>query len=309
MSSKENFDKRIKELLGEPDEFFGYKTKDEKIMNCYYNNDVFCDFIKDMDTNHRQNYLDGSGGELCEKKGKYGWVPPKMASVASSSRFIYLSLKDNSNEKMKLFDQKIQSDGYFSFEKEITIDVVGSKPNLDAVYKTKNKTLYFEAKCHEIFDSHKLIWKNAYFVDGVFYGKDKKSLQLSIGSEKPINNKNGIDQYSKSLDKSIFGLGNFKGLRMDFKQMVCHLLGIANDDSYGKELIYLIYRPDGLNNGNDNFNSYYSQLEEEFRLFCESACIRSFCKRNDICIKLFYSVNNKMVDPLQVREVLSFNFK
>jgi len=66
-----------------------------------------------------------------------------MASFFSSSRFIYLSLKDDSGNKMKLFDSNVKSDGRFTFEDKLTINIVGSHPNIDATYKTNTKSLYF----------------------------------------------------------------------------------------------------------------------------------------------------------------------
>jgi len=310
MEIKQDFDKIIKSLLSEPNDHFGYITNDNKIYDCYYRNAIFDVFVDSMSQEHYNRYMDGNGGELVEKKGRYGYVPPKMASVASSSRFIYLSLKDDSGKKMGLFESNIEIDGRLTFEDKLTINIVGAHPNIDATYKTNAKSLYFESKCHEIFDSHVWAWTNSYFVDGVFYGKDKKSLQLNQINERPhfINNIE-IDKNKKSLDKTKFGLRDTESLKLDFKQFVCHLLGIANTKAPNKELIYLFYKPNALNNSYEeskDFNKVFKQLEGQFESFCQSECISNYCKRNYIKIKFFYATNNKMTDKLDVELIFSF---
>jgi len=47
----------------------------------------------------------------------------------------------------------------FKFEDELTINGIGSKLNLDASYKESDTSIYFEAKCHELFENHYLRWK------------------------------------------------------------------------------------------------------------------------------------------------------
>jgi hypothetical protein len=93
INKKAKFDLEIKRLSGLDENFFGYKTPDGKVYDNYLSNDTWDNFKNQMSNRFRQSYSDGSGGELLPSKGRGGWYPPKMASIASSSRFAYLTFK------------------------------------------------------------------------------------------------------------------------------------------------------------------------------------------------------------------------
>jgi len=81
MGIKQDFDKRIKKLLSEPNDHFGYITIDNKIYDCYYKNAIFDKFVKSMSQEHRNKYENGNGGELGEKKGKIWFCPAKNGLI------------------------------------------------------------------------------------------------------------------------------------------------------------------------------------------------------------------------------------
>jgi hypothetical protein len=310
INKKAKFDLEIKRLSGLDENFFGYKTPDGKVYDNYLSNDTWDNFKKQMSNRFRQSYSDGSGGELLPSKGRGGWYPPKMASIASSSRFAYLTFKDDPETTIRKIIPDIFSGGDFRFEDKISIPNVSGTPNLDASYKVKGKlSVYFEAKCHEIFDTHYPIWRNAYFDNGAFFGNDCKSLCIPDyeNNVKPHFKKDRetklkiMDHESKELSTEIFDIGDER-LYLDIKQFVCHLLGVANDEAPKKELIYLYFKPSSM----IEFKEEYLILEKQFESFCKSDVISSFCKRNHITLKLVYATNDKMTDEFMPLIIYDF---
>lgn len=156
---KEEFDNIIKENIAKTigNDHFGYTILEtSKTYNNYYNKQSFFKFIEDMKSSHYHKafcaYCDGKGSELIEHMGRYGKLPPKMASVASSSRFCFLALKDGASA--------INGTGEVKFEYECKIEgITGIAPQLDAY--VQNENIFIEAKCHEIFDTHHIIMKTS----------------------------------------------------------------------------------------------------------------------------------------------------
>lgn len=310
MNRKEEFDQQIKILSNIDKNKFGYKIKDKKIYEFYLSNDAWKDFLEEIKTKYKNIYdcyVEGKGGELEEKNSRYGLLPPKMASIASSSRFIYLLFRYNREEKIKQIVKDIEKNGTFTFEDKLEIDKIKSQPNLDATYITEKKTIYFEAKCHELFDSHKLEWKESYFQNGIFYGNSKKSLNINKQTDIELCNgepkkykkteHNKIVLYCK-IKNSTFDFDEEEKLYLDVKQFVCHLLGIANDEKSEdkkRELVYLYFKPKSLS----GFDNEYKSLEKQFKTFCECQIISSFCDINNIALKLVYAINNSMLDKFE----------
>lgn len=87
-------------------------------------------------------------------------MPPKMASVASSSRFCYLALRDG-------YKQFNNSEDII-FEHSCRIKGVNVTANLDAYIPKAN--IYFEVKCHEIFSQHSIYLKKSYW--NLLYGQE-----------------------------------------------------------------------------------------------------------------------------------------
>ena len=99
---KKKFDKALMKLYiknGYSNEDFGYDALDfdNKVPNQqgyedYFSKKNWINFLNKMKENPKayNAYIKGGGSETIEKYSKkYGvWYPPKMASVASSSRFI-----------------------------------------------------------------------------------------------------------------------------------------------------------------------------------------------------------------------------
>lgn len=311
---KTAFDRQIKELSGLSEDNFGYiKEGREESFKMYLKRDSWDAFIEEMKNSYSFAYSNYKNSfELKEKEE----TPPRMASIASSSRFIYLSFRDEYVKKIKMIVGQVKEDGCFQFEHKMSIeDVGGGGANVDASYITTDKGIYFEAKCHELFDSLKLRWREAYFKkDGVFFGNgqnsfniDPKYLVLDGNTNNPliiIEKESGKEYINYQLKKEIFNIEEKEDLYLDIKQFVCHLLGIANDGNKKRELIYLYFKPAKL----EGFECEYCKLEKQFRSFCECKIIESFCKKNNISIKLVYAINNSMTGEFEPTNVYSYDY-
>ena len=155
LSDKHRFDMLIRKNLEESGAGpFGYSLNGKPYL-AYYDKESFGNFKDEMKycfPAHYDHYIIGHGSELIETSS-----PPKMASVASSSRFAYLSLRYGAHA--------IGGTEHVEFEHEYRISGIrGTTPQLDA-YTTdeKGRPIYVEVKCHEIFDRHKIVLKTAYW--------------------------------------------------------------------------------------------------------------------------------------------------
>lgn len=204
---------------------YGYKVKD----NIYYNymsNEYWESYKKDMPEGHRKQFDNGSGGELKEKKGRWGIYPPKMASFGSSSRMIYELSKDIPG---------------FCFEEQLDTRV-GGIANLDGFLKKDNKYIYIEAKRREIYSStHESEEIKEVYLPVYKWVEDKCGKEYFFTK---------ADAKEEGIKKVTFYLNNNPVQYFDLKQLICHFLGITYDiakynikDAKVK-FVYLIYNPE-----------------------------------------------------------------
>ena len=283
---------------------FGYYIND-RTYESYYKKEIFDGFIEEMKIEYPEHYRKyagdeeakenkgGAGGELAVKKGSYGFIPPKMASVASSSRFCYLALKDGTDalDKGRAFTKDD-----VEFEKECKIFDTGHAPQLDAYIPGDDMNIYVEVKCHEIFDEHTPTFKNKYWKyfrdDNVF-----NSVALEEDEHK--------ETFTISLDN--FGIeGNVTRTRFDIKQLVCHLLGIARQNKGEKaKLVYLFFKPLTEEEGKQEFvNKVFSELENEINMIFKKGLIPEFCKMNNIELEAIAQESDIMC-KLESRNVIN----
>lgn len=282
--TKKEFDRIIKNnliLSGIPEACFGYATS-KNTYSEYYSEDEFDKFVEDMRSQYPQHFIKfsgdksssenagGKGGELVPKTGRYGLMPPKMASVGSSSRFCYLALRNGSNS---LADNKTFIADDVEFEKECKIfDDITAAPQLDAYVSGGECDIFIEAKCHEIFDSHKIVFKEKY----------RKCL-TDIASFKELIPR--LTEGEREFELPLKGFGiNGKSSRFDIKQLICHLLGIANHKKgCRKRLTYLFFYPIASEKADrKKTESLFLELRDEIRAIFTSEPIASFCRENQI---------------------------
>ena len=186
----------------------------------YMSNRAWNAYLQNMSEEHRSQFDDGSGGELKEKNGR----PPKMASFASSSRMAYRLSKD------------IPS---FVFEKQLST-VIGGTANLDGYWEGNGQYIFVEAKCREPY-SHKSpeIIKQNY-----------RPLYEYLQRKLPDMFSCTMEDIPGTKDMRVgFFCCKKVVVHFDMKQMLCHLLGVANRMLLDKSLdtpvqfLYLLYNP------------------------------------------------------------------
>ncbi len=276
--NKKQFDEIIKNNLASKTgaDKFVYKTGDGKEYENYYSNEEFNLFVREMKEYNLgayfKQYNDGDGGELKEKKGRYGTVPPKMASVASSSRFCYLALRDSKEDGIQ-------------FEYECKIDGISGStaPQLDAYIP--DKEIYVEVKCHEIFDSHKIIMKEKYW--NYIYGNDN-----DFGFEPKAENISGTFE----IPITAFGI-NKRSTMFDIKQFLCHIMGVASVKNKAEKatLVYLFFKPKSddvsINNAIDRI---FEELRSETESLFNSKPIQKFTGKHKISLKAIAEYSKTM---------------
>ena len=203
----------------------GYKIENEK--NTYWNylsNDAWGIFKDNMKPIHQCQFEDADGGEMKEKKGRWGIYPPKMASFGSSSRFLYNVSKDIEE---------------FQFEKQLPTRV-GHSANLDGYTMRGDVDVFVEAKCREIYSSH----------IKVKVSKVYQEVYDKLAAEKDL-----LFSYEEicSKDKEHFYCTfKVKGkviVHFDIKQLICHFLAISanilENANANKNIkfVYLIFNP------------------------------------------------------------------
>ena len=93
-----------------------------------------------------------------------------------------------------------------------------------------------------------------------------------------------------------FGLkpSETKKLYFDVKQLVCHLLGMAERDNKIKaKLIYLYYCPKSIKE-DETFAPIYSELEKQFYKIKDSKIIKYLLGQANATLEFRYSTNETM---------------
>ncbi|MBQ7712260.1 MAG: hypothetical protein IJT69_00425 [Clostridia bacterium] len=299
---KKRFDEEFKRLWRPEKDRLGYLTKSgQRYDDLYYSREAFAAFVEEMRENypeHYARYATCSGDELEEHYDRRSerYYPPKMASVASSSRWVYLALRAHAEEKLRALIPDLPTDGIFRFEEKLQIKGVRRGiANLDSAYLSDESCVFIEAKCHEIFDRHELKWSKQYIKSGRFADEGEVALAVPPQAVSIVTTK--TDDVIKEVVRvapAAFGLED-ENPRFDAKQAICHLLGIASREGTAPaDLLYLLFRPSGLVGSSE----VYEQFEKEYRGFCESDCIRAFCERHRISLRLVYVTEQPTDDAL-----------
>lgn len=188
----------------------------------YLSNNAWNIWLKEMKEEHREQFGKGSGGELEEKNGR----PPKMASFASSSRMTYRLSKDFPG---------------CCFEKQLPTKV-GGIANLDGYWDCADAYIFIEAKCREPYSHNAVqVIRNKY---KPLYEYIQKKMQGNFDCE--------MENIPDSRDMRVkFYCNNEPVVYFDIKQMICHMLGIANEMLIGGVnkpilFLYLLYNPSAL---------------------------------------------------------------
>lgn len=219
MSITKDFDIAIAATENMPS---GYVTN-KNTYDSYMRNDAWDAFYSAMSAEHRRQFGDGSGGELREKND----CPPKMASFASSSRMIYLLSRDIPG---------------FVFERQLST-VIGGKANLDGYCESSGGYTFVEAKCREPY-SHK---------SSQSFSRNYKPFYTYLEAILPDMFSCTMEDIPETRNMNVkFFCCKKETIYFDIKQMLCHLLGVANRMLLDKkcdspiQFIYLLYNPTDL---------------------------------------------------------------
>lgn len=236
--NKNEFDKLIKEQLCQADYVFGYKIE-EKLYPNYYTVDEFKKYKSSLkkiklDGKYKtvfEAYESGKGEELNEKHNKKykKLMPPKMASVASSSRYTVESILKAPYENIQqIFNLK------YNYKKDAEIGMPfqrgGIPPQLDAHLYDDNREIFIEAKCHEIFSSHPMKMKISYAL---------QFEKLVSFYKRPLF----ATKHEFVFDVSLIGINPSEKLRFDAKQAIAHILGVKKNRKLATKLIFLFFKP------------------------------------------------------------------
>lgn len=228
LSLQKKFDLAKKEFeKGDINKGF-FIAESNKTYNTHYTNSDWETYTREMQEKYHKafdRYSNCPGGEMkkyYDKRWKQ-WMPPKMASYGSSSRFIY--------EKSRMIPS-------FRFEEGLPIGIQGygkeAVASLDGFYEPK--CIYVEAKCHEFYNPLSTEFKDKY---EEFYNY----LVNATGGDFRFDVKRDIKKPTVK-----FSWKNAPITQFDLKQVLCHLLGIAKKtlQDAGKQVptfIYLVYKP------------------------------------------------------------------
>ena len=233
----------------------GYNIENNIYFN-YLSKNSWKEFKDSMKKVHQRQFEDADGEELKEKKGRWGICPPKMASFGSSSRFIYNISKDIVG---------------FQFEKLLPTRV-GGTANLDGYIMRGDVDVFVEAKCKEIYSSHKTkdvsdVYRDVYMKLVKTYNKFSYK-----NNGQPIKKRETDDEHFKCTFK-------FDGediVYFDIKQLICHFLAISanilENEKANKNVkfVYLIFNPkdaDAACFENEKVSSYKERI---FKIYDET---------------------------------------
>ena len=233
-----------------------------------------------------EGYLSKSVKDRFEKAGDetsgYEFSSGKFYSVASSSRFAVASFTKEKDGELDYIDsikingneEKITAP-YFEYDTRVTgIGKDKHCPQLDFFFKTNNGTFFIEVKNHEILDSHKSIELSPSYLKtdafehlGVKGQPCAREYTDSKGEVHPyislVKHNNGKKHFLLASDFDC----NLKTFHFDFKQFLCHLMGIwsyaEKNPTENVYFYYLIYR-------NKPYEKYfdinlYNELEAEVK--------------------------------------------
>lgn len=268
----------------------GYQIPTNGPNYIYYNymsNESWVSFLNKMPENYKNQFKNGGGDEIEEKKGRWGVTPPKMASFGSSSRLIYNLSKG------------IQG---FIFEEQLDTRV-GGIANLDGFLHKGNEYIYVEAKRREIYyGTHENEKIKSVYVP--VYEKIQNLCSKFSFTPKDVN-----DENEEETKKITFKINGEPVKYFDLKQLICHFLGITYDIAKHSvknakvTFLYLLYNP----------NEVEDKIDEKYREKVKNRYdeVESFIRdKKDVFKAIFDAVLQYQTETHKLEKPnIDFNFK
>lgn len=273
MATKILFDKSIKQKFvdGDPilpgvfamrDNLYGRTITTRgrtKNYDTYFSESFGKKILERIDENILKCYSeDGRGGEL----------KSKFFSVASSSRFAVANFSKNISGVISFINQYAGEEIIeISFEKDLPIKKIsGIPPQMDVWIKTSHD-IFFEVKCHEIFDEyeHASIKLSTQYRNNAIFKEIINQYAIDLSTRERSYEKDGKRNYYL-LNRNMFKVFT-KTSHFDLKQFLCHLMGIISNKEIDSEVEfnYLFYK-----NDNNQFDKVYAELENELSVIKKS---------------------------------------
>ena len=268
----------------------GYQIPTNEPNYIYYNymsNESWESFLNKMPENYKKQFENGNGGEIKEKKGRWGLTPPKMASFGSSSRLIYELSKSTEG---------------FIFEEQLDTRV-GGIANLDGFLHKGSEYIYVEAKRREIYyGTHENEKIKSVYVP--VYWKIQNLCSKFSFTPNDVN-----DENEEKTKKITFTINGEPVKYFDLKQLICHFLGITYDIAKHSvknakvTFLYLLYNP----------NEVEDKIDEKYREKVKNRYdeVESFIRdKKDVFKAIFDAVLQYQTETHKLEKPnIDFNFK
>ena len=225
-----------------------------------------------------KKYFKNNGTISYEINRNNRWHCTPICSLASSGRLCYLDFKNKANVK---FEVAIENDLHNSRPTKMDVVIGGDE--------------YYECKCQEIVGkshsglSKKYLESNLFNSFGVKkYTFDNEKIKDEESKEKK---KRLVLAFKVSeLNIQIKGNPDYRKLHFDLKQLMCHLIAIANENKEKPIVLkYVFYVPSkkkDLINNYKNVKTLYEELDEEINaIWKEDTAIKEFCNDNHITLE------------------------
>ena len=236
--------------------------------------------IYDKVNNHKYYYPKEYGERinaflLKKKVASYETDKGSLMSTSSSARLCTNYFYEQSNKES------------FAFEKPLRNDVSRAKTKMDAV----DGLVFCECKCQEIVYGEKELFRNSYHTNQ----SSKLFKEFNISNIKSHKNRKGEED--GRLDFSLRDLGiNLDGkyykINFNVKQLICHLIAIANEYKNCDEqkvLKYIIFKPKKeLIDASDALKKLYADLDNQFKAIKDSKKIQDFLDEHHISLEMEY---------------------
>lgn len=205
-----------------------------------------------------------------------------MCSISSSARLCLLYFLKNHKDENFLLEQS-----YPIYKNDNNTVLTQAHP--DAILKNT----YYECKAQEVVKGENEKLKASY---------------SNLDCFKELVDVNSIRKVKDELDFDMTSLGvnikkKYYDLKLDVKQLICHLLAIAGETTKTNEkwvLKYLIFRPS--RRFDEDVKEIYKELDYEFESILNSNTIKEFCKKYHISIEKEYvyidDLDESLIDDL-----------
>jgi hypothetical protein len=253
----------------------------------------------------KENLLATFDKEVCKDHGN----PEKIGSVASSARLCYFYFHQSQFAK----------DGIHFEHQARCLDIERAVANLDAYSEKDGQKTYYECKCHEFVEGEQEVFIDSYLpVIEKHFGIANIPLLPCIDRKgRPVETKTGKPRYYLQLSQGQMGIhipsrenDSLYSLHFNAKQLICHLLGIANEMKKDKEnglnlhyvLHYVFFVP-SFSLHDDSLNDYYSTLAAEIEAISKSK-IQDFAEEFGIFVDLKKDFANR-IDVATIEDFVS----